>query len=161
MVKHTQTIRRQQPTNCLSVFDHFVGLALKGLKFSNPFQFSPIFHFYSLENPQKTSGVRKGTSAWSSLCQAISCQCFHFIVLENTRKPLVPCFFQGYKMATIDSNRLKVISLISIDVSQISGLFFFYVVEYFAWLYPFQKCHGFSIFLALSIFEIFFTLTKF
>ena len=32
MVKHTQTIRRQQPTNCLSVFDHFVNLALKGLK---------------------------------------------------------------------------------------------------------------------------------
>ena len=31
MVKHTQTIRRQQPTNFLSVFDHFVGLALKGL----------------------------------------------------------------------------------------------------------------------------------
>ena len=26
-----KTIRRQQPTNCLSVFDHFVGLALKGL----------------------------------------------------------------------------------------------------------------------------------
>ena len=32
MVKHTQTIRRLLPTNCLSVFDHFVGLALKGLK---------------------------------------------------------------------------------------------------------------------------------
>ena len=31
MVKHTQTIRRQQPTNCLSVFDHFVKLASKGL----------------------------------------------------------------------------------------------------------------------------------
>ena len=30
MVKHTQTTRRQKPTNCLSVFDHFVGLALKG-----------------------------------------------------------------------------------------------------------------------------------
>ena len=29
MVKHTQAIRRQQPTNCLSVFDHFVGLAVK------------------------------------------------------------------------------------------------------------------------------------
>ena len=28
--KHTQAIRRQHP-NCLSVFDHFVGLALKGL----------------------------------------------------------------------------------------------------------------------------------
>ena len=31
MVKHTQKIFWQQPTNCLSVFDHFVGLALKGL----------------------------------------------------------------------------------------------------------------------------------
>ena len=27
MVKHTQTIRRLLPTNCLCVFDHFVGLA--------------------------------------------------------------------------------------------------------------------------------------
>ena len=34
MVKHTQTICRKLPTNCLSVFDHFVGLALKGLKVS-------------------------------------------------------------------------------------------------------------------------------
>ena len=31
MVKNTQTIRRQQPTNRLSVFDHFVGLANRGL----------------------------------------------------------------------------------------------------------------------------------
>ena len=29
MVKRTQTIRRQKPTNCLSVFDHFVSLVLK------------------------------------------------------------------------------------------------------------------------------------
>ena len=29
MVKHTQTIHRQQPSNCLSVFDRFVKLALK------------------------------------------------------------------------------------------------------------------------------------
>ena len=28
MAKHTQTIRRQQPTNCLNVFDLFVRLAL-------------------------------------------------------------------------------------------------------------------------------------
>ena len=32
MVKHIQTIRRQQPNYCFSVFDQFVGLALKGLK---------------------------------------------------------------------------------------------------------------------------------
>ena len=31
MVKHTQTIRQQKPTNCMSMFDHFVGLAPKGL----------------------------------------------------------------------------------------------------------------------------------
>ena len=31
MVKHTQTNRRLLPTNCLSVFNYFVGLALKGL----------------------------------------------------------------------------------------------------------------------------------
>ena len=30
-VKHTQTICRLLPTNCLSVFDHFVGLVRKGL----------------------------------------------------------------------------------------------------------------------------------
>ena len=31
MEKHTQTIRRQQLTNYLSVFDHFLGLTLKEL----------------------------------------------------------------------------------------------------------------------------------
>ena len=31
MVKHTQTIRLLLPTNLVSVFDHFVELALKGL----------------------------------------------------------------------------------------------------------------------------------
>ena len=31
MVKHTPKILQILPTNCLSVFDHFVGLALKGL----------------------------------------------------------------------------------------------------------------------------------
>ena len=31
MVKQTQTIRRVLPTNCLSVFDHFVRLVLQGL----------------------------------------------------------------------------------------------------------------------------------
>ena len=32
MVKHTQTIRPQHQTICLSVFDHFVALGLKGFK---------------------------------------------------------------------------------------------------------------------------------
>ena len=32
MLKHTQTICWQMPTNILSVFDNFAGLAVKGLK---------------------------------------------------------------------------------------------------------------------------------
>ena len=35
MFKHIQTIRRQQPTNSLNVFDHFVGLAFKELGVSH------------------------------------------------------------------------------------------------------------------------------
>ena len=44
MVKHTQTSCRQKPTNCFSMFDHFVGLALKGLSpvFLNPIQTNSI-----------------------------------------------------------------------------------------------------------------------
>ena len=34
MVKHTQTIRRQSADELVRVFDHFVGLALKGLGIS-------------------------------------------------------------------------------------------------------------------------------
>ena len=33
MVKHIQTIRRQKPTNGLSVLENFVGLVLKELSF--------------------------------------------------------------------------------------------------------------------------------
>ena len=47
LVKHTRTIRRQKPKNCLSVFDHFVGLALKGLKQSNLHKSSvPIYYIF-------------------------------------------------------------------------------------------------------------------
>ena len=31
VIKHSQRIRQQKPTNCLRVFDHFVGLVLKEL----------------------------------------------------------------------------------------------------------------------------------
>ena len=39
MVKHIQTIRWLLPTNCLSVFNHFERLALKGL---NTFHYSAV-----------------------------------------------------------------------------------------------------------------------
>ena len=42
MVRRTQAVRRQQPTNSLSVLDHFVGFALKGfkVKFATNLEFS-------------------------------------------------------------------------------------------------------------------------
>ena len=51
MVKHSQTIRRQKPSNCLSVFDYFWGggLALKGLTLlSNPKQIHQLKNFESV-----------------------------------------------------------------------------------------------------------------
>ena len=36
MLRHTQTIRQLLLTNCLSVFEHFVGLVLKRLIYFNP-----------------------------------------------------------------------------------------------------------------------------
>ena len=47
MGKHTQTIRQQKPTSCLNVFDHFVGLLLKGLVSEVPrFYFIYLFSIY-------------------------------------------------------------------------------------------------------------------
>ena len=51
-VKHTQAIRRQLPTNCLSVFDHYVGLALKGLKRLTPKSIKSKFYHYK-PSPKK------------------------------------------------------------------------------------------------------------
>ena len=31
LVKHTETFRQHKPASCWSVFDHFVGLELKGI----------------------------------------------------------------------------------------------------------------------------------
>ena len=50
MAKLTQAIRWQKPTSYLSVFDHFVGLTLKGL---NSFRLMLLFH-----NP-KNKGYRE------------------------------------------------------------------------------------------------------
>ena len=44
IVKHTQAIYRQKPTNCLRVFDYYVGLALK-LKVTYP---TVVQHFLPL-----------------------------------------------------------------------------------------------------------------
>ena len=58
MVKHTQTNRRQQSTDCTSVLNHLVGLTLKGLinyrSFSKIMTCSPIYgqYFHHIETSQ-------------------------------------------------------------------------------------------------------------
>ena len=44
MAKYTQTIRRQKLTYCLSVSDHFAGLALEVLTFDEVFNLSGRSH---------------------------------------------------------------------------------------------------------------------
>ena len=66
MVKHTQAIRRQQQTNCLSVFDHFVKLVLEGLSYilcKNRFQ---IFGIGIFESFCKVLIDRVNTVYWIS-----------------------------------------------------------------------------------------------
>ena len=61
MVKHAQTIRRQKPTNCLSLFDHFVGLALKGLNASITLIYidckTDCSHWTSLDHKRFSSNI--------------------------------------------------------------------------------------------------------
>ena len=75
MVKHTQTIRRLLPTNYLSVFDHFVGLALKELK-----------------KPEILNFVRRYLTHWP-----ISCNLPLSIPPENIRKIRFSEVFRGIK----------------------------------------------------------------
>ena len=67
IVKHNQKIRRQQPTNCLSVFNHFVGLAFEGLtdgneakKIAHPFHVNVAFlpSLKTSENQMFLGGVK-------------------------------------------------------------------------------------------------------
>ena len=62
MVKHPQRIRQLWPTNCLSVFNHFVGLAFKGLTNFRVFlTFVPtLLNFIRFGSPP-------GSSSWPHL----------------------------------------------------------------------------------------------
>ena len=62
MVKHTQKINQQSPTNCLSVFDHFVLLVLKELTHFKPifplhFKHQETCHFLILEGIERENGL--------------------------------------------------------------------------------------------------------
>ena len=65
MVKHTQIIRRLFPTNCLSVFNHFVGLALKGLiSFVISWNESILNMWYCMGNTSQNSLTGSNDREW-------------------------------------------------------------------------------------------------
>ena len=92
MVKHTQAIRRQQPTNFLSVFDYFLGFALKGLSCCINLEKLSIRIFYKVFHQ-----IRLGLCAYN-LWYLINCQKFFAYYLlflskitswKNQEKPIV------------------------------------------------------------------------
>ena len=55
MVEHIQTIRRQFPDDLFDCFDHFVGLPLKGLTFSNLVKIIMIIMIVAIRNTLQKS----------------------------------------------------------------------------------------------------------
>ena len=60
MVKHTQTIRPLLPTNYFSVFDHVIGLALKGLRCHSPRKTRHNLFFSLIMGSKKSTNNKKG-----------------------------------------------------------------------------------------------------
>ena len=95
MVKYTQTIRRQQRTSCLSVFDYFVGLVFKGLLENFIFCVvrKKLFKVNSLEWAANFE-CPQGSKCFA-FCQFNTFLAnIHIYPLKN-RKPLIFWSFQG------------------------------------------------------------------
>ena len=83
MVKHTQTIRRLLPTNCLSVFDNFVGLALKGLSCNETNLFSRFITEQHFVNSVINSFHVLPQSMKMKIYKPISSKCSVAIIPQN------------------------------------------------------------------------------
>ena len=80
MVKHTQTICRLLPTKCLSVFDHFVGLLLEGLKHVSISKIFKCSILYPLKTADTLFFIRTSTFVWGWLF--FFCFVFSFLRLK-------------------------------------------------------------------------------
>ena len=76
IVKHTQIICRQKPTNCLSVFAHFVGLTLKGLKLGTFYKDSGLENHESAKTGKTQSLLNHSYYFWNT-CQQLLLKGFH------------------------------------------------------------------------------------
>ena len=100
MIKHTRTICRVLPLNCLSAFYHFVGLALKGLSHSVKLCYIAIT---LIGNDEQTVWVSSKIVCWFSYFWCYyyfdrCCYCFHFMFVFKFHK-----IFQAIILDTIHS----------------------------------------------------------
>ena len=109
MVKHTQIIRRLLPTGCLSVFDHFVGLALKGLSHLQSFCSGNFWRRVDLQNFFKCRCFWKFLFIKSWLVAFKHC-CFRNIIVSRK-------FVLGKNKNFTKVPALKLSSFISLDIS--------------------------------------------
>ena len=70
-------------TDCLSVFDHFVGLALKGISISSYLQYH-LFRFYHRRRKKKSN---TSDQSFMKICKNFT---NHLTLLENRCKALIP-----------------------------------------------------------------------
>ena len=93
MVKHAQTVRRLLPTNCLSVFEHFMGLALKGLTtyfLLDKCSFNPKFFFKSKNSliNIKLTAILTSLSCKSACTTPKKSKMDNFATIVNSWNPL-------------------------------------------------------------------------
>ena len=89
MVKHTQTFRRQKLTNCLSAFDHFVGLALN----------ESAFQKQSFKSYKKRCSGNSKTSMMESIFFFLqSCCCSNFFKMTHHFLMTSPYFLRSLKL---------------------------------------------------------------
>ena len=68
MAKHTQTICRLLPANCFSVFEHFVGVVLKGLNVTNIIQYFLLIYQHIKTLIAKYIITKQKNNNTSSIC---------------------------------------------------------------------------------------------
>ena len=68
MAKYTQTICRLLPANCFSVFEHFVGVVLKGLNVTNIIQYFLLIYQHIKTLIAKYIIIQQKNNNTSSIC---------------------------------------------------------------------------------------------
>ena len=104
MVKHTKQFVGWQPTNCLSVFDHFVGLALKRKTMNSPTSLCS-----SIRARQRSKIVSFLFSSIRRSLQAIQVKLFRYLLPYS--KCSISCYHQLFHKIKNKQKKRKKLSI--------------------------------------------------